>query len=225
MITNFSNKCMSQLNLAMLICAISACSPDEGGAGSKAQKTKSPAAQEVRVEVRADGLAYLPGAKTPFTGESVELHSDRTPPPVALRAPYLDGRKNGVVRRFTSGGKLREERTYRAGIPVSSVVYHGNGIKKIEVLLNAQDLAEGPYKRWHDNGVLQAESTFDAEERFHGEEKDYDREGKLVGHYRNVHGRLVEIVFETPEMKSERLAKMAPAPPGGGGTPATPVKP
>jgi hypothetical protein len=68
--------------------------------------------------------------------------------------------------------------------------------------------------RWHDNGVIQAESTFDEQERFHGLEKDYDREGNLIGHYRNVHGVLTEIIFETPEMKQERLIKMglAPAP-------------
>jgi antitoxin component YwqK of YwqJK toxin-antitoxin module len=175
--------------------------------------TERPVLIEIKVEIKQDGLAYLTGSKTPFTGDAIDLHYDRTPPPLAQRTPYLKGLKHGPVTTYTSGGKLRQERTYKNGIPASSIVYHGNGQKKIEVNLNAKDLAEGPYKRWHDNGVLQAESTFDADERFHGEEKDYDREGKLIGHYRHDHGNLIEVIFETPEMKIERLAKMNPSPP------------
>ena len=218
----------SQL-LPLTICLVvfSSCGDARRDASDAEKSSRKPRVPltELKVEIRSDGLSYLPGATQPFTGDAIELHSDRIPPPLAKRTPYVNGRKHGVVTTHTSGGKLREERSYVHGRPVSSMVYHGNGQKKIEVRLNEKDLAEGPYKRWHDNGALQAESTFDSEERFHGEEKDYDREGKLVGHYRSVHGQLVEIVFETPEMKSERLAKMAPAPLEGGGTPTPPVKP
>lgn len=176
------------------------------------RKKKREELKEVIVEIRADNLAYLSGAPGPFTGDAIELHYDRLPPSIARRTPHLNGLKHGVVTSFTSGGKLREERRFENGRPISSNVHHGNGQKKIEVRLNEKNLAEGPYRRWHDNGVLQAESDFDADERFHGEEKDYDRNGNLVGHYRNNHGVLVEVIFETPEMKAERLEKAAPVP-------------
>lgn len=182
--------------------------PDQA---SIAAKSRGPLA-EVKVEIRSDGLAYLPGATQPFTGNAIDLHFDRTPPRIAKQTPYVAGKKHGTVTTYTSGRKLREERTYNDGKAVSSIVYHGNGQKKLEVGLNEKDLAEGPYKLWHDNGVLRAEAVFDADERFHGEEKNYDREGKLIGHYRKDHGTLTGIIFETAEMKQERLEKMGLVP-------------
>jgi hypothetical protein len=198
------------LTVALLIAA---CSPGDENKGDKTPNAKArfPDLKELKVETRADGLGYLPGATSPFTGDTIELHFDRTPPRLHVRTPYRQGRIDGVKAFYSSGGKLREERTYKDGKPVSSIVYHGNGQKKIEVRLNDRDLAEGPYRRWHDNGVLESEATFDANERFHGEEKDWDRNGKLAGHYRKEHGNLVEILFETPEMKAGRIEKWGPS--------------
>lgn len=177
------------------------------------QKKEPPLpAQEVKVEVRADSLAYLPGASKPFTGDAIEVHADHHPATVKRRIPYLDGHKHGKVITYTPKGRIREERAYDHGKPISSDVYHTNGHKKIAVLLNEKDLAEGLYRRWHDNGVLESECNFDSEERFHGIEKDYDREGKLVAEYRKEHGKLVEIIFETPEMKAIRIQKETPPP-------------
>jgi hypothetical protein len=195
---------------------IAGCGPGDETPGTRPQKAtgRFPELKELKVEIRADGLAYLPGSTSPFSGDAIELHYDRTPPRLHVRTPYRQGRIDGVKTTYSSGGKLREERAYKEGKPVSSIVYHGNGQKKIEVRLNDRDLAEGPYRRWHDNGILESEATFDADERFHGEEKDYDRSGKLVGHYRKEHGRLVEALFETPEMKAGRIEKWGPSLPG-----------
>ena len=185
--------------------------PSTKASAPSAKKSRPPAppAVAVPVEVKADGLAYRPGDPTPFTGEAIELHPDITPGVVMRRIPYVDGKKHGSVTRWTPKGKMIEDRKYENGVPKSCVNYHSNGQKKIEVVLNAHDKAEGPYFRWHDNGVLQVESGFDSEERFHGEEKIYNREGKLVGHYRNEHGKFMEIIFETPEEKEHRLAHWA----------------
>lgn len=177
---------------------------------SKPKKKTLLPAQEVKVEVRADGLAYLPGTDAPFTGDAIEVHADHQPPTVKKRIPHLNGRKHGEVTTYTPKGRIREVRKYEHGRPLSSDVYHTNGQKKIAVLLNEKDLAEGPYRRWHDNGVLESECHFDSEERFHGVEKDYDREGKLVAEYRKEHGKLVEIIFETPAMKAIRIQKESP---------------
>jgi hypothetical protein len=209
--------------LVLLAGVLAACSPQDDAAdrnSEEGRKRRLPELQEVKVEVRKDGLAYLPGASLPFTGDAVSLHYDRTPPRLFVRTPYRDGKIDGVKSTYTSGGKLREERTYKNGTPVTCVVYHGNGQKKIELQLNSHDKGEGPYRRWHDNGQLEAESLLDSEERLHGEEKDYDRDGKLVGHYRNDHGRLVEVISESPELRAARLAKWGPSVPGD-----APVKP
>lgn len=179
------------------------------GKNAHPAKAEAPPAVAVSVEVRADGLGYRPGEAVPFTGESVELHPDLTPAVALRRVPYVQGKKHGSVTRWTPKGKLLEDRRYEHGVPKACTNYHSNGQKKIEIILNAHDKAEGPYYRWYDNGVLHVESGFDSEERFHGEEKIYDREGKLVGHYRNEHGKFMEVIFETPEEKERRLAHWA----------------
>jgi len=178
------------------------------GKGAKSSKPQAAPAVAVVVEER-DGLAYRPGETTPFTGEAVELYPDLTPAAVLRRIPYVEGKKHGSVTRWTPKGKITEDRRYEHGVPKTCVNYHSNGQKKIQVVLNAQDKAEGPHFRWYDNGVLQVESAFDSEERFHGEEKLYNREGTLIGHYRNEHGKFMEALFETPEAEKDRLAHWA----------------
>ncbi|WP_156346101.1 hypothetical protein [Verrucomicrobium spinosum] len=114
-------------------------------AGTRPPEAEVPGYQEVKVEIRDDGLAYLPGAEVPFTGDAIELHYDRTPPRLARRTPYVKGRRHGMMVSFTSGGKLREERTFDQGKPAFLVVYHGNGKKKYEFALNEKDVERGPY--------------------------------------------------------------------------------
>jgi hypothetical protein len=214
--------------LLLLASVLAACSPQDDATGrndEEGRKRRLPILQEVKVEIRKDGLAYLPGATLPFTGDAISLHYDRTPPRLFVRTPYRDGKIDGIKTTYSSGGKLREERTYKYGTPVTCVVYHGNGQKKIELQLNSRDKGEGPYRRWHDNGQLEAESLLDAEERLHGEEKDYDRDGKLVAHYRNEHGRLVEVISENPELKAARIAKWGPSVPGDPPAKAAPPQP
>ncbi len=177
------------------------------------KKPKHPILHELKVEVRADGLAYGPGGQKPFTGAAIDLHLQMTPPRLARQTPYVEGRKHGEVMTFSPGGKLKDVRTYQGGKPISWDMYHGNGQKKVAMKLNDKDVPEGSYQRWYDNGVLESEATFDENGLFHGEEKDYDREGKLSGHFRKEHGKLVEVIFETPEMHKIRTSAPAPAAP------------
>lgn len=166
----------------------------------------------VEVEMRPDGLAYLPGQSKPFSGEAVELHPGWNPPRVAKRTPYVYGKKHGSMTTWTPGRKLREDRRYEHGVAKTSAVYHTNGRIKYQVTLNAKDVAEGHYRRYYPDGELQVEAVFDANEKFHGDEKCYDRNGKLIGHYRHDHGNTLIPVFETHLMKVERLWKMQQGP-------------
>ena len=164
------------------------------------------------IETRQDGLAYLPGHSKPFSGEAVELHPGWNPPRVAKRTPYVYGKKHGSMTTWTPGQKLREDRRYEHGAAKASTVYHSNGRIKYQVTLNAKDKAEGPYRRYYPGGELQVEATFDEHEKFHGDEKCYDRNGKLIGHYRHDHGNTLIPLFETHLMKVERLWKMQQGP-------------
>lgn len=194
------------LSALILVLGLSACD-------FKKQALDPSVSHELKVELREDGLAYLPGDSKPFSGEAVELHPDNGR--VARRTPYVYGKKHGSMTTWTPGRKLREDRRYEHGVARASTVYYTldyKALKKFEVSLNAKDMAEGPYRRYYPGGELQVEATFDEHEKFHGDEKCYDRNGKLIGHYRHDHGNTLIPVFETHLMKVERLWKMQQGP-------------
>jgi antitoxin component YwqK of YwqJK toxin-antitoxin module len=160
---------------------------------------------EVIVEKRADGLAYLPGAKQPFTGKAITA-SRNFQDCVESITPYKDGRLHGDVMTLFKAGNPRTVRTYLDGVPKKFVTYYQDGAKKFEQTLNAKDKATGPYQRWFPNGQLQAQATYDDDERWHGENKEYFETGKLKAHYVFEHGVLQKIVFESPAAKAAREA-------------------
>ena len=180
----------------------------ERAAKSEGGKLRAPAIDQLTLEKRADGLMYEPGAGKPFTGKDVEPLLEGDPPQpregFSVVTPYVDGKIHGAKETYFSSGRLREARIYEHGIAKESTVNFPSGKKKLFAKLNAKDVAEGEYKRWHENGQLHTEGAHDADERFQGEFKEYDEQGKLTGHYLWEHGKLMKIFFETPEQKEER---------------------
>lgn len=175
---------------------------------------QAPEIDEITLEKRDDGLFYAKGADKPFTGTDVEPDKVKAEEEgrmgFVVATPYVDGKVHGDKTTYYPSGPMQEERTYEHGVPKSSVVYFpessGGGIK-VKVNLNAADKAEGLYQRWHPNGQLHTEGHLDADERFHGEFKEYDEDGQLQAHYQWEHQKLVEVIFETPEQKQLRLEK------------------
>lgn len=191
-------------------------SPDWEADAERAIKSEeggldAPAIDKLTLEKRADGLMYEPGSEKPFTGKDVEpLMAGNPPQPregFAVIIPYLDGKIHGTKETYFSSGRLRETRIYEHGVAKESTVNFPSGKKKLFAKLNAKDVAEGEYKRWHENGQLHTEGAHDENERFQGEFKEYDDQGKLTGHYLWDHGVLKKVIFETPEQKDERLKK------------------
>ena len=86
------------------------------------------------------------------------------------------------------------------------------GGRKMEATLNDREKIEGRSVRYSPEGRIEIEAHTDADEKTHGESKEFGSDGSLVGHYRWEHGKLVEIVFETPQQKSLRESKSVPAP-------------
>lgn len=181
----------------------------ESTAKSEDGESKAPAIDQIKVEKRADGLFYELGADKPFTGKDVEpLLAGDPPQPregFSVVTPYQDGKINGAVESFFPSGRLREARVYENGVARQSTVYFPTGEKKIFVKLNAKDVAEGEYKRWHENGQIHTEGAHDENERFQGEFKEYDENGVLVGHYLWQAGVLKKVFLESPEQKERRL--------------------
>lgn len=117
----------------------------------------------------------------------------------------MEGRRDGEVREFYKNGIIKSIRRYKNGVPEFMRVYHKNGKVKFEMPLNANDRAEGPFRRWYPNGQLAAEAVFDAQERWHGVSKGWTEAGEPSVHLILEHGELKEVVFETEEAKAERL--------------------
>lgn len=181
----------------------------EGAAKREERDSKAPAIDRITLEKRADGLLYEPGEEKPFTGKDVEPLLEGSPPRpregYSVVTPYLDGKIDGTKETYFPSGKLRQGRVYEHGIAKESTVYFPSGKKKIFARLNAKDVAEGEYKRWHENGQLHCEGAHDENERFQGEFKEYDEDGNLTGHYLWEHGVLKKIFRETPEQREERF--------------------
>jgi hypothetical protein len=205
------------LLLATVPAGLISCKQEKKIAASKPDRQSiSP----VTVEVRPDGLAYLPGAAVPFTGEAISPFPD-VPSLIKFKEPYTDGKRDGDKLELYKNGTTKTLRRYEKGAPKYAASYHKNGQIKFELNLNAQDKGEGPYKRWYASGVVEGTSGLDAEERWHGDFKEWDPEGKLKTHHIFNHGLLQQIVFETEESQKTRKAaglelqkpEAAPAPP------------
>ena len=161
----------------------------------------------VTVEVRPDGLAYLPGAPTPFTGDAITPYPDKDSWKLKLREPYSNGKRHGEVTELYKDGKIKTQRTYDKGSPKWAKSFHKNGQLKFQLNLNAADKAEGPYTRYYESGKVCAQATFDEQERWHKDFKEWKEDGSEHSHYVFENGKLVKIVFETEEAKTARIAK------------------
>jgi antitoxin component YwqK of YwqJK toxin-antitoxin module len=181
----------------------------ERAAKSKSGKLEAPAIDTIKTEKRADGLVYEVGKDTPYTGRDVEPQNAKDPSQertgYVVVTPYLNGKIHGAKETYFPSGRLREARIYDNGVAKESTVYFSSGKKKLYAKLNAKDVAEGEYKRWHENGQLHTEGAHDADERFQGEFKEWNENGELTGHYLWEHGKLLKAIFETPAQKEDRL--------------------
>jgi hypothetical protein len=197
------------LSLIVVIGAVAgsglvACRKEEGKpAKVKVQERKL--LGTVAVEMRADGLAYLPGATQPFTGDAIAPYAEM-PWLVKLKEPYTGGKRDGDKLELFKSGKTKALRRYEKGVPKYAASYHKNGQMKFELNLNAQDKGEGPYQRWYEDGTLESTAGLDAEERWHGELKEWTRAGELKSHHIFKNGLLQQIIFETEESKAARQA-------------------
>ncbi len=160
----------------------------------------------VTVEVRADGLAYLPGSSNPFTGDAISPHPD-SPWRIKMKEPYRDGKRDGDKLELLKDGKTKTLRRYEKGVPRYAAAYYKNGQIKFELNLNSEDKGEGPYKRWYEDGSVESTASFDSNERWHGDMKEWDRSGKLKTHHFWENGSLRKVILENEETTRSRKEK------------------
>ena len=202
-----------------MVLALASCDRRKVSSQAPAAPSRPPVIDSITVEKHADGLFYQQGAETPFTGLDVEPDRQKPPqagkPPCVVSTSYQAGKRHGPTRYYFSNGALQEERIYENGAARSTTKYYPKsqgGGKKMEAALNERKLIEGRSVRYSPEGKIEIEAHTDADEKTHGESKEYGADGSLAGHYRWEHGKLVEIVFETPQQKTLRESKGAGAP-------------
>jgi tetratricopeptide (TPR) repeat protein len=169
-----------------------------------------------QLERRADGLFYEPGANKPFSGVNAELQlvPERANQDIgfSMLTPYTKGRLEGTKLCFYPKGALDQERVYRQGKPLTMTQFYSNGMKKFWSELNEKGGGEGKLTVWYPDGTLLSQMSRDSEGRFHGEAREYSEDGKLKAHLMWEHGKIVQILFETPAQTEHRLEKYGKVP-------------
>ena len=104
-----------------------------------------------------EGIWYLKGADTPFTGKVYKLHPNGQK---KGEATAKDGKRDGIAMTWYENGQKEFEEYYKDGkLEGPSNAWYENGQKKGE--LNAKDgKIEGLFVEWHENGQKKRETTF-----------------------------------------------------------------
>ncbi len=169
----------------------------------------APAIDDITLKEGPDGLMIEAGKDKPFSGVDIEPmeepDGDGGTKDFIVETPYSKGVIDGVKRTYFGGGAIRENRTYKKGVPVEVETYYSDGSKKFSGQLNSNDRVEGATKRWSTDGIVLGEGSYDADEKHHGVWKEYDESGELIGKYLWEHGKIKKIILETPEQKERRM--------------------
>ena len=134
-----------------------------GGCGEKDKvepvaevKPELEGVENVELELH-EGIAYLKGSDTPYTGEFYELY------PSGKRnweVNFKDGKPDGLLRRWHENGQKEEEANFKDGkLERLRRIWHENGQKESEAIYKDHKL-DGLNRAWHKNGQKKAEGNF-----------------------------------------------------------------
>ena len=123
------------------------------------------------VELR-DGIAYLRGSDTPYTGKIYGLYKNGRK---LAEGNYKDGKQEGLTVEWHENGLKKAEANFNDGKQEGlAVEWHENGLKKAEG--NWKDgKQEGLAVKWHENGLKAVENNW----------KYSKQEGLAVGWHEN----------------------------------------
>jgi len=146
------------------------------------------------------GLFYEVNSTTPFTGSSVEHHSNGQ---LKSRTNYRDGKYYGTWEEWDKTGQLIEKTYFKNNRTVSSELYHPNG--QLEWRENWKDGKEdGLWESYYQNGQLKEKRNYKDgvldgilevyQENGQSETRRNYKNGKKEGHWEtfNKIGQLTE---------------------------------
>ena len=122
-----------------------------GGCGEKADGVN---AEEVEDR---DGIAYLKGSDTPYTGKVYVLYPNGQK---EYETNYKDGKADGLQTEWYENGQNKEEITFKNGEPdVLQTRWYENGQKKNEANIKDGKL-DGLWSEWYENGQKKGETNY-----------------------------------------------------------------
>ena len=114
------------LLIAITILAVGCGGKDESTSKTKPELNGVP---EEKIELR-EGIWYLKGLDTPFTGKVFSLHENGQK---KYEGNFKDGKKDGISLGWQENGQKEFEEYYKDGKPDGqSVMWHKNGQKHTE---------------------------------------------------------------------------------------------
>ncbi len=131
-----------------------------------------------------EGLVYYQGK--PFTGTSVSFYADEK---IAEKIDYLQGKRQGLYRKWFASGLLSFEAHYQNGkLEGSSKSWWKNGQQRSEAN-HSQGVVHGVQRQWYQSGQLFEELHIE-----HGKEegmqKSWRENGKVYNNYEAKNGRI-----------------------------------
>ena len=129
------------------------------------------------VELR-DGIAYLRGSDTPYTGKIYGLYKNGRK---LAEGNYKDGKQEGLTVEWHENGLKKAEANFNDGKQEGlAVEWHENGLKKAEG--NWKDgKQEGLAVKWHENGQKAVENNWKYSKQ-EGQETGRAQAGQRVTH-------------------------------------------
>lgn len=220
------------LSAASLLLILVGCG--SGGPGSEREVPAPPSIPQVKVEVRADGLAYVPHTHELFSGEAVSAFFGM-PWLMEHREAYRHGLRHGEKVEYYKDGTKKTVFRHRMGVPESAVSFYPDGVKQMEQVMDLESNTGGTYATWHPDGTPECNASVNKDGHWNGDYKEFTPDGTLRTHYFFRHGVLRQVNLEDEAGKQKRAAAgmvivLAPAPAGntlpvpgsGGGAQAGP---
>jgi|GEM_PF-6522777 antitoxin component YwqK of YwqJK toxin-antitoxin module len=142
-----------------------------------------------KIEVKADGLAYVVGDTDPFTGSVKKVDTKGN---LLFERPFTAGKRNGIERRFVPGEPpiLELEITWKEGEKILHIDYWPNGQKKREGPMR-NGVLFGLVQKWYEDGALRFRATYDENFKWHGHAYDRDDDRNLMWDAEFNHGKYV----------------------------------
>jgi antitoxin component YwqK of YwqJK toxin-antitoxin module len=130
-----------------------------------------------QIELRADGLTYISGTQTPYSGNYQSVAKNLA---TAEEVNYLNGKLHGPsIRYYETTGIIRRRIDYEEGIRVRKRAWYPNGQLRADEAWQGSQLI-GLCTYWFDDGRLRKQISFAEGFQPTGQIIEYNQDGTVI---------------------------------------------